>query len=89
MAKANEATNSAGPSQEDIERGLKLLQQQREQRAKAKERGQSPEQKAKSAAIALRARVRQKLMIQKAMAAGIIVSDAEVSEHIANNPSGN
>ena len=84
MAEATVKVGGRVVDQEEVERALRLLENQKAQRAKAKERGQSPEAKEKSRMIALRARVRNQLMLQKAIKAGITVTDKEVADHIAS-----
>jgi len=72
-------------TQEEIQKALQLLAKQKEQRSKQAERVKNdPEAKAKAAARALRLRVKSTLLVKKAVAAGISVSDAEIDAHIAD-----
>lgn len=82
-------TTSTGQvlTQEDIDKAAKILEQQKNQRAKQQERVKNnPEAKAKADLRAKRLRVKNTLLIHKAVAAGITVSDQEIDDYIAANP---
>ena len=85
MATAPVATLPKGVSEEDILRGLKLLEQQKVQRAKQKEKAvaKTPEQKEKQAANNKRHNAVQRLTLAKAIAAGIKVTEKEIDEYLA------
>lgn len=70
-------------SQEDKERALKLLMQNKAQRVKEKERLSDPAYKEKMRLASQRATARTTLMVQKATAAGFTVTDDEIDAYLA------
>lgn len=68
-------------SQSEIEKALELLERQKTQRAKQAEKNKNnPEVLAKRKEYSAKQRIKQQLMLKKAIAAGISVSDKEVEE---------
>lgn len=85
---AEPTKNAAAPaaSQEDIALALDLLKRTREQRAKQREKAKNDPQSAEKAAKrALRLRVKNTILLKKAVDAGIGVTDAEIDTYIAKN----
>jgi FKBP-type peptidyl-prolyl cis-trans isomerase (trigger factor) len=79
---AKEETNKA--SQEDIQAALALLAKTREQRAKQREKMKSdPVAKAKAEERAKRLRVKNSVLVRKALAAGIVVTEDEIQKELA------
>jgi len=76
-------------SEAEIEKALQYYNKQKERqkryRERQKERLQDPEVRKRIKEVQLRHRVRQKLLIEKAVAAGITVSDEEVERYIAEH----
>ena len=71
-------------TQDDIDKALKMLSNQKAQRLRqADRRKNDPEFQAKQKANSLKRRISQKLLVEKAVAAGITVSDKEVDAAIA------
>lgn len=70
-------------SQEEYDKAMAILQKQKEQREKEKLRAQDPAVKAKAAEQSKRYTAKNTLMIRKAVAAGIIVTDAEIDAELA------
>lgn len=70
-----------GTSQEEVTKALALLQRQREQQVKQRERiKNNPELKTKQADRAKRLRVKNSLLMKKALAAGITCSASEIDK---------
>lgn len=75
-------------SKEDKERALALLLREKEKKAKEKARMSDPAYKEKVQAAAKRSAARQTILIAKAKAQGIVVTDAEVDDYIAKKAKG-
>jgi len=71
-------------SKEDRERALVLLEREKAMKAKDKARMADPVYRAKVAEASKKATARMALTLQKAKAAGITVSDAEVETYLKN-----
>jgi hypothetical protein len=65
-------------SQEEVDRALRMLERQREQSKKWRERMQTPEAKEKQRINNLRRRITNQLLLAKAKKQGITVSSAEL-----------
>jgi hypothetical protein len=77
-----EAQGQATP--EEIAAALDLMRRTREQRTKQREKMKTdPIAKAKADLRAKRQRVRQSLLVRKALAAGIVVSEEELEAELA------
>lgn len=81
------ALRKKGYSEEQISKAIGLLDRQEKQKvdrtAKAKERMNDPAYKAKMKTQYQRRAAKNKLLIKKALEAGILVSDAEVDAELA------
>lgn len=75
-------------SPEEIEKAIKLLERQKEQRKRQLERIKNdPVARERQRERALRRRVREKLLIQKALESGITVSEEEIDAWLASRAS--
>lgn len=88
MAEANEKMVKVGGkeiAQSEIDKALALLEKQKEQRAKYAERNKqkTPEQVEKEKANYRRNAAKNRLLVKKAIAAGITVSEKEIDEYLA------
>lgn len=70
-------------NKDDVAKALALLERTRTQQAKQREKMKNdPEAKAKAAESAKRRRIRDKIMMKKALEAGITVSEAEIQAEL-------
>ena len=67
---------------DDVNQALAALERQKTRQAVEKEKRQSPEAKDKQKAYNLRKRIKEKILLKKAEAAGIKITDEEVSAAI-------
>ena len=77
--------NGVEVDQEEVARAMALLTRTKEQRAKQRDKQKNdPEAKAKSDERAKRLRVKNTILCQKAVTAGIVVTPEEIDAYIAN-----
>lgn len=67
---------------EEIEKAMKVYESYKKQQQKRKQLSKDPEYRAKMRAAHHRRLIRQKLLAEKALKAGITVSDAEVEAYL-------
>ena len=80
---ADPKVDASKASKEDIEKGLAMLQRAKDQRAKQKEKMKSdPAAKARVAERYLKLRLKNNLLLKKALKAGITVSDKEIDDEV-------